>query len=226
MPAQRSLSSHGPSMVNRWGQALLEEYSELSEAHLYSKSASSLSVSYRNSPGQTDLSWGKLLLWLLPVVCFFMLGNIVNFAPREQIQASPECSLPWCTIPLYTQYIKVKHCLLLNGPIFYLHFLHDNFNDNALLPSLLVSFPFSFPESISSGLMSFPVVCCLVFCGFFFFSVTYFLQFILFSSLLTTESLKNSCPVLQPVLFHVGISDSYRQVLMPDISALVLTGCS
>lgn len=92
-----------------------------------------------------------------------MLGNVVNFAPREQIQASPECSLPWCTIPLDMQYIKVKHCLLLNGPIFYLHFPHDNFNDNALPPPLLVSFLFSFPESISSGLISFPVGWLLVF---------------------------------------------------------------
>ena len=65
-----------------------------------------------------------------------MLGNIVNFTPCEQIQASQECFLPWLTLPLDTRYIKVKHCLLLDGPIFYSHFLP-------------LSFPFSFPKSIS-----------------------------------------------------------------------------
>lgn len=56
---------------------------------------------------------------------------------------------PRFTIPLNTWYIKVKHCLLLDGPIFYLHFLHDNFNSDAFSPPPLLSFPFSFPESIS-----------------------------------------------------------------------------
>lgn len=80
-----------------------------------------------------------------------MLGKVVSFAPREQLRASQECSLPWFTIPLNTPYIKVKHCLLLNSPIFYLRFLHDNFNDDALLPPShsFLSFPFSFLESIS-----------------------------------------------------------------------------
>lgn len=44
---------------------------------------------------------------------------------------SPECVLPWFTIPLDRRYIKVKHCLLLSGPTFNLHFLPDNFNDNS-----------------------------------------------------------------------------------------------
>lgn len=154
MSAPHSLSSHGPSTVNRGGQVLLDNSSDLSEAHLYSKSVRSLSVSYRNSLGGQISPEESYFCGYFPLSassCLEILSTllIVNKSecPRSVLHPDSPFHLIHDTLRSNTVCYSVAPFLTYTFCMITLMTILPS--PNALLPALLCSLPYSFPESIS-----------------------------------------------------------------------------
>lgn len=133
---------------------LLEDSSDLSEAHLYSKSVRSQSLSYRNSPGRQISPEESYFCDYFPLpasLCFEIL-SILLIMNKSKCPLSALCpdspfhlihntlgsnTLCYSVAPLLT-YTFCMTILMTILP-----------SPNALLPALLCSLPYSFPEGVS-----------------------------------------------------------------------------
>lgn len=164
--AEHSPSSCRPCRVTRAGQAPPEAFPELSVAHSNSKSEGSLPASCRSTPGRR-ISHGKsCFCYYLPSSASFCLEVLSALLPVNK-STFPKGAFSHDS-PFHSARDTLRsNSFLLDDPIFYLHFLHDRFNDNALFP--LSFLPFLFPLwKVYPGLISFPVA----------FKADYFLPFI------------------------------------------------
>lgn len=154
MSAPHSQSSQGPSTVNRGGQVLLEDSSDLSEAHLYSKSVRSLSISYRNSPGRQispEESYFCDYFLLSASLCLEILSAwlIVNKSECPWSALCPDLPLHLIHDTLRSNTVCYSVAPLLTYTFCMITLMTILPSPNALLPALLCSLPYSFPESIS-----------------------------------------------------------------------------
>lgn len=133
---------------------LLEDSSDLSEAHLYSKSVRSLSVSYRNSPGRqispeesNFCDYFQLSASLRLEILSTLL--IVNKSECPQSALCPDSPFHLIHDTLRSNTVCYSVTPLLTYTFCLITLMTILPSPNALLSALLCYLPYSFPECIS-----------------------------------------------------------------------------